>query len=77
MITEGFNGFYEYAQFSIAEDLRFTWDKHDNVWVYCSDTGTFYYTKISDEQWEKHSFNGDVYSYDVPDEIRKVILDHE
>ncbi len=100
MISEGFNGFYEYAHFSIAKnrhnthgdfrivfsseemfrligDLRFLWDEKNNVWVYSSDIGTFYYAKVSDEQWDKHPFEGDVNSCEVPDEIREVILDHE
>jgi len=43
--------------FRTRDTLYFLWDKNDRVWVYSGDTGTFFWERISDEDWQKHAYS--------------------
>ena len=47
--------------FRTRDTLYFLWGDGDRIWVYSGDLGTFYWTRVSDDFWEKHAYaDGDV-----------------
>ena len=45
--------------FRTRDTLFFLWDKVDRVWVYSGDAGVFYWTKATDNRWEKHIYKNE------------------
>jgi hypothetical protein len=42
--------------FRTRDTLFFIWGDDDKVWVYSGDVGTFFWTCVSDNNWEKHIY---------------------
>jgi len=56
--------------FRTRDTLFFLWDNTDRVWVYSGDAGTFYWTRVRDDLWEKHPYaDGDI---PAPEFLKKV-----
>jgi len=47
--------------FRTRDTLYFLWDNEDRVWVYSGDVGVYYWTRLNDTVWEKHTHqDGDI-----------------
>lgn len=60
--------------FRTSDRLLITWDSMDRVWVYSGDVGTYYWVRIDDTKWQKHSL-GVSSSIHVPQELKKAIAE--
>lgn len=38
------------------DTLYFVWDDKDRVWAYSGDAGTFFWERVSDDNWQKHLY---------------------
>lgn len=58
-------------KFRVRDTLYFLWDENDKVWVYSGDVGTFIWTKITDDNWEKQPY-AEVKDLNPPELLKKL-----
>lgn len=56
--------------FRTRDRLYFFWDSAERVWVWSSDIGLFYWTKTTDDRWDKHSYAEE--PIDIPEVFREL-----
>jgi len=57
--------------FRTRDKLFFLWDDNDRVWIYSGDVGTYFWERITDDNWQKQSY-ADNKNVTVPDLIKKL-----
>lgn len=57
--------------FRTRDTLYFVWDKNNRVWVYSGDVGTFFWERLSDGNWQKHTF-ADNKNVPVPESLKRL-----
>lgn len=60
-----------HESFRTRDTVLFVWGEDDNVWVYSGDVGTFFWTCVSEKNWEKYAYaeNKEV---SVPELLKKL-----
>jgi hypothetical protein len=44
------------TSFRTRDTIRFFWSPDDEVWVYSSDLGVYYWTRVLDTDWRRHEY---------------------